>query len=591
MENKVASAQEIKPINDKVQNDGRDTFERGLSLMHEFYIEFFGTLIPGVVGIVCFAVILSLFACAISDRLALTTLATYFLTHFTWTIFLVFLFLSYVVGAIVYRLPPRTLDAISIFYYWNEFRTDPEKQGRMAVQFSGCIHPTTLKQVFCFIFNRAKWIQDNAGVNIDYPYPYLRKYLYARGLSHLANYVAWCESASKLGEDVSFRKQRSKQIINIIKARSRTFQIPGMALDMMRNECHIRMLASVWFILKFVMSLSVGALVIYVGFKLASPGFHANSFINQVWGISKAVEWFCKSLQTPSFCCAIGLVIIASLAWRLCGHIECGFHYVRTREIVMILENAYILDIVKGKHDLFADFREASEKLQKECCSRCKNRCEVIHNINGDGCRNGKTCNYTMSSKIQLVIERKVINGCDILIPAERDSAEGSPCETYTRIISNEVREAINSTCEKQYLCKKGMLKGLHWIASSHAKSEVVQVVGGSAYYVVVDVRKDSRTFGKYAAVTLISSKKEQLIVPCGFAHGFMALEDDTKVSRRSENLCCQEVERGLRYDDASVRIDWPNETVLVDSCDRGLPSLGEIVPWEGSDVQNNSQC
>jgi len=70
-----------------------------------------------------------------------------------------------------------------------------------------------------------------------------------------------------------------------------------------------------------------------------------------------------------------------------------------------------------------------------------------------------------------------------------------------------------------------------------------------------------------------------------------MALEDDTKVSRRSENLCCPNVERGLRYDDASVRIDWPNETVLVDPCDRGLPSLSEIVPWEGSDVQNNSQC
>ena len=376
MGNENPSVQGVDELSGKAKNDTRDTFDRGRSLMHEFYIEFFGTLIPGVVGIVCFAVILSLFACAISDRLSLTTLATYFLTHFTWTIFLVFLFLSYVVGAIVYRLPPRTLDAISIFYYWNEFRTDPEKQGRMAVQFSGCIHPTTLKQMFCFVFNRAKWIQDNAGVNIDYPYPYLRKYLYARGLSHLADYVAWCESASKLGEDVSFRKQRSKQIINIIKARSRTFQIPGMALDMMRNECHIRMLASVWFILKFVMSLSVGALVIYVAFKLASPGFHVNSFINQVWGISNAVEWFCKSLQTPSFCCAIGLVIIALLAWRLCGHIECGFHYVRTREIVMILENAYILDIVKGKHDLFADFREASEKLQKECCSQCKDKCE-----------------------------------------------------------------------------------------------------------------------------------------------------------------------------------------------------------------------
>lgn len=105
---------------------------------------------------------------------------------------------------------------------------------------------------------------------------------------------------------------------------------------------------------------------------------------------------------------------------------------------------------------------------------------------------------------------------------------------------------------------KMGTLRGLHFQSEPKAQAKIVRVIKGSIFDVAVDIRENSKDFGKWVALTLTSQKANQIFVPAGFAHGFLTLEDDTEVCYKVDNSYSRIHDKSIRYDDPLFKIEWP---------------------------------
>lgn len=115
----------------------------------------------------------------------------------------------------------------------------------------------------------------------------------------------------------------------------------------------------------------------------------------------------------------------------------------------------------------------------------------------------------------------------------------------------------INFCQDNESKSSKGVLRGLHYQLAPAAQTKLVRVIEGSVLDVAVDIRKGSSTFGKYVAVKLTSENKRQLLIPRGFAHGFVVLEDDTVFTYKVDNYYSPQNDRGIAFDDKALDIDW----------------------------------
>ena len=103
----------------------------------------------------------------------------------------------------------------------------------------------------------------------------------------------------------------------------------------------------------------------------------------------------------------------------------------------------------------------------------------------------------------------------------------------------------------------KGVVRGLHFQRNPKCQAKIVEVIKGSAIDVVLDIRKDSATFGKWTSVLLTDENNRQLYVPRGFAHGFVSLEDDTIFQYLIDNDYAPELEDGILWNDSDININW----------------------------------
>jgi dTDP-4-dehydrorhamnose 3,5-epimerase len=103
-----------------------------------------------------------------------------------------------------------------------------------------------------------------------------------------------------------------------------------------------------------------------------------------------------------------------------------------------------------------------------------------------------------------------------------------------------------------------GVLRGLHYQLPPHAQGKLVRVVKGSVWDVTVDLRRSSAQFGRWAGFELSAANRRQLWIPPGFAHGFLALEDDTHFLYKTTDVYAKECERSIRWDDPMLAIAWP---------------------------------
>jgi dTDP-4-dehydrorhamnose 3,5-epimerase len=123
----------------------------------------------------------------------------------------------------------------------------------------------------------------------------------------------------------------------------------------------------------------------------------------------------------------------------------------------------------------------------------------------------------------------------------------------------------------------KGVIRGLHWQESPFGQGKLVTCLSGSILDVAVDVRKGSKTYGKHVAVELNSNDQIALWVPEGFAHGFQALEDDTRVHYKVTNYWNKESENSLNPLDQDLEIKWPINKQILSEKDSQAQKFTEI--------------
>lgn len=116
---------------------------------------------------------------------------------------------------------------------------------------------------------------------------------------------------------------------------------------------------------------------------------------------------------------------------------------------------------------------------------------------------------------------------------------------------------------------KKGAIRGMHYQVPPYTEIKLVRCIAGAAWDVVIDVREGSPTFLKWMSVELSAANKNMIYIPGGFAHGFQALTDDCELIYHHSSVYTPGAEKGIRYDDPSVGIEWP--LPLTDISDRDL--------------------
>jgi dTDP-4-dehydrorhamnose 3,5-epimerase len=124
---------------------------------------------------------------------------------------------------------------------------------------------------------------------------------------------------------------------------------------------------------------------------------------------------------------------------------------------------------------------------------------------------------------------------------------------------------------------KKGTLRGLHFQNPPYTQAKLVRVTKGKVYDVIVDIRKDSPTFGKWEGFGLSAENFQMLYVPRGFAHAFMTLADNTEFQYKCDNFYSSENEGGIIWNDPTLNINWPIKDPVLSEKDKLHPQFKDF--------------
>ncbi len=121
-----------------------------------------------------------------------------------------------------------------------------------------------------------------------------------------------------------------------------------------------------------------------------------------------------------------------------------------------------------------------------------------------------------------------------------------------------------------------GVMRGLHFQIPPHAQAKLVRVIRGEILDVAVDIRKDSPTFGQHESLVISSDNKKQLLLPAGFAHGFVVLSEEAEVLYKCDQYYAPGYEGGIIYNDPDLNIDWkvPVDKLIISGKDQALKAL-----------------
>jgi len=148
--------------------------------------------------------------------------------------------------------------------------------------------------------------------------------------------------------------------------------------------------------------------------------------------------------------------------------------------------------------------------------------------------------------------------------------------ETYSESIWREAGFAECFVQDNLSLSLIGTMRGLHYQLEPHGMGKLVRAVKGAVYDVGVDLRTGSPTYGRHVAATLREGDNRWLWLPAGFAHGFVAIEDNTLVYYKCNAMHCPESERAIRYNDPVLGIAWPVEPSIVSKKDAAAPLFAD---------------
>ncbi|CCV12491.1 dTDP-4-dehydrorhamnose 3,5-epimerase [Mesorhizobium sp. STM 4661] len=152
------------------------------------------------------------------------------------------------------------------------------------------------------------------------------------------------------------------------------------------------------------------------------------------------------------------------------------------------------------------------------------------------------------------------LDGVLEIVPKRFGDARGFFVETYNEERFSEAGIDLRFIQDNHsYSAAAGVLRGLHYQLSPRAQDKLLRVVRGRILDVAVDIRRSSKTFGKWVALEISAEKGNQILVPRGFAHGFVTLAPDTEVLYKVTELYSPQHDRSIRFDDPAIGIEWPS--------------------------------
>jgi dTDP-4-dehydrorhamnose 3,5-epimerase len=179
-----------------------------------------------------------------------------------------------------------------------------------------------------------------------------------------------------------------------------------------------------------------------------------------------------------------------------------------------------------------------------------------------------------------LQVTSLALSGLRLVTVKRHGDARGWFAETFRDDVLTKAGVSGPWVQENQsFSAAKGTVRGLHFQLAPFAQAKLVRVLQGSILDVVVDIRRSSPTFGRHVAVRLDAETGAQLFVPEGYAHGFCTLEPDTMLSYKVSAYYSAAHDRGLRWDDPALAIDWPvvAENAIVSDKDKSAPALSHL--------------
>jgi dTDP-4-dehydrorhamnose 3,5-epimerase len=167
-----------------------------------------------------------------------------------------------------------------------------------------------------------------------------------------------------------------------------------------------------------------------------------------------------------------------------------------------------------------------------------------------------------------------------IIEPDVHGDVRGHFLETYSA--NRYAEHGITATFVQDNISHstQGVLRGLHYQLGK-PQGKLIWAVQGDVFDVAVDIRRGSPTFGKWVGITLSSEEYNQVYIPAGFAHGFCVISQTATLQYKCTDFYSPEEERGIRWDDPSLAIEWPVTDPILSNKDSAYSFIGEITPEE----------
>jgi dTDP-4-dehydrorhamnose 3,5-epimerase len=174
------------------------------------------------------------------------------------------------------------------------------------------------------------------------------------------------------------------------------------------------------------------------------------------------------------------------------------------------------------------------------------------------------------------------LSGVLLITPKRHGDARGWFSETWSRKTLAAAGLDLDFVQDNQaFSAARGTMRGLHFQRAPKAQAKLVRVLKGAIYDVAVDIRTGSETYGQWVGAELTAEGGEQLLVPRGFAHGYVTLTPDTELVYKVDNDYAPESEGGLLWRDPALGIAWPvaEAEIVANDRDRNLPTLANLGP------------
>lgn len=180
-------------------------------------------------------------------------------------------------------------------------------------------------------------------------------------------------------------------------------------------------------------------------------------------------------------------------------------------------------------------------------------------------------------------ITKTNLQDCYILKPRVFADERGYFMESFNQQVHKNHSLDFHWIQDNEAKSNKGILRGLHFQKGDDAQAKLVRVITGAVQDIVIDMRKNSPTFGQFISVILTSENKHQLLVPRGFAHGYLVLEDQTIFGYKCDNFYNPKKEGGVIFNDKMMNLPWelPIDNMILSEKDKLLPSFENAYYFE----------